>query len=552
VVALITNLEGLNIDKISKQKDLRDVVSDLLELTRRLPLKDSKLLIEKISLKSKQLGDIKSQVIINYVKHLQIFGLLKRNGEILELAIEINTLSEKIDYKEGKALYYIIMWGVEKLQGNIKRAIVMRKTSMEIIDSLENPDIMVSNWIKYSYAVGEWTEERNLSSAKMLEDCMIFFRKREHYSSEINAATFLANIYSTTNQKDELFNIVQEIMGNDILFQYYPKYVLGRFHHLLGLMFLSRGDKELAEMHLFSSTQLFKRFSHTSNYIYDYLSGLSILARIYATSGKLDRVHDILTELKEIVDEGDLYQKLSKQFVNSLISSITITQFYMSFHRRNNYNLDFRREVRNLLLRYQKFILLPEMLTELMVYSGIEIEELSDLKKEKLPNNFLKRVIDFLLALQNPDVISTEERIKNASIILDISPGNTVKEEFGRIFGDMILSKLYLSSGRYEEFKSTMKKYIFKTDKITNISLRIMAESMEAIYKFLQSDKAEKAIERLSEIISECEEKNLTRMGDEVKAFRQMLIQKNMNFYHKQIFSDLSYQDLISIIVENR
>ncbi|MCK4252954.1 MAG: hypothetical protein KAX32_00700, partial [Candidatus Heimdallarchaeota archaeon] len=522
------------------------------ELTRKLPLKDSKLLIEKISLKSKQLGDIKSQVIINYVKHLQIFGLLKRNGEILELANEINTLSEKIDYKEGKALYYIIMWGVEKLQGNIKRAIVMRKTSMEIIDSLENPDIMVSNWIKYSYAVGEWTEERNLSSAKMLEDCMIFFRKREHYSSEINAATFLANIYSKTNQKDELFNIVQEIMGNDILFQYYPKYVLGRFHHLLGLMFLSRGDKELAEMHLFSSTQLFKRFSHTSNYIYDYLSGLSILARIYATSGKLDRVHDILTELKEIVDEGDLYQKLSKQFVNSLVSSITITQFYMSFHRRNNYNLDFRGEVRNLLLRYQNFILLPEMLTELMVYSGIEIEELSNLKKEKLPNNFLKRVIDFLLALQNPDVSSTEERIKNASIILDISPGNTVKEEFGRIFGDMILSKLYLSSGRYEKFKSTMKKYIFKTDKITNISLRIMAESMEAIYKFLQSDKAEKAIERLSEIISECEEKNLTRMGDEVKAFRQMLIQKNMNFYHKQIFSDLSYQDLISIIVENR
>jgi hypothetical protein len=550
VVALITNLEGLNIDKISKQKDLRDVVSDLLELTRRLPLKDSKLLIEKISLKSKQLGDIKSQVIINYVKHLQIFGLLKRNGEILELANEINILSEKIDYKEGKALYYIIMWGVEKLKGNIKRAIVMRRTSMEIIDSLEKPDIMVSTWIRYSYAVGEWTEERNLSSAKMLEDCMIFFRKREHYSSEINAATFLANIYSKTNQKDELFNIVQEIMGNDGLFQYYPKHILGRFHYLLGSMFLSRGDKELAEMHLFSSTQLYKRFSHTSNHIYDYLSGLSILARIYATSGKLDRVHDILTELKEIVDEGDLYQKLSKQFVNSLVSSITITQFYMSFHKRNNYNLDFQGEVRNLLLKYQNFILLPEMLTELMVYSGIEIEELSDLKIEKLPNNFLKSVIDFLLALQNPDVSSTDERIKNASKILDLSPENAVKGEFGRIFSDMILSKLYLSSGRYEEFKTTMKKYVFKTDKITNISLRIMAESMEAIYKFLQSDKTEKSIERLSEIILECEEKSLTRMGREVKAFRQMLVQKRMNFYHKQIFADLSYQDLVPIIVE--
>ncbi len=550
MVALITNLEGLNIDKISKQKDLRDVVSDLLELTRRLPLKDSKLLIEKISLKSKQLGDIKSQVIINYVKHLQIFGLLKRNGEILELANEINILSEKIDYKEGKALYYIIMWGVEKLKGNIKRAIVMRRTSMEIIDSLEKPDIMVSTWIRYSYAVGEWTEERNLSSAKMLEDCMIFFRKREHYSSEINAATFLANIYSKTNQKDELFNIVQEIMGNDGLFQYYPKHILGRFHYLLGSMFLSRGDKELAEMHLFSSTQLYKRFSHTSNHIYDYLSGLSILARIYATSGKLDRVHDILTELKEIVDEGDLYQKLSKQFVNSLVSSITITQFYMSFHKRNNYNLDFQGEVRNLLLKYQNFILLPEMLTELMVYSGIEIEELSDLKIEKLPNNFLKSVIDFLLALQNPDVSSTDERIKNASKILDLSPENAVKGEFGRIFSDMILSKLYLSSGRYEEFKTTMKKYVFKTDKITNISLRIMAESMEAIYKFLQSDKTEKSIERLSEIILECEEKSLTRMGREVKAFRQMLVQKRMNFYHKQIFADLSYQDLVPIIVE--
>ncbi len=550
MVALITKLEDLDIDNISKQTDLREVVSNLLELTRRLPPEESKQLIEKISLKSKQLNDVKSQVIVNYVKHLGIFGLLRKNGEILELANEIITLSEKIDYKEGKALYYIIMWGVEKLQDNIEKAIIMRKTSLEIIDSLESPDLMVSNWIRYSYAVGEWTESRNPSSAKMLEDCMLFFRSREHYSSEINAVTLLANIYSKTNQNDELFNIVQEIMGNDSLFKYYPKHVLGRFHFLLGQMFLSRGDKELAEMHLFSSTQLFKRFGHTSNHIYDSLSGLSILARIYATSGKLDKVHDILTELKKIVDEGDLYQKLSKQFVNSLVSSITITQFYMTFHKRNNYTIDFQVDVKSLLLKYQNFILLPEMLTELMVYSGIEIDELIDLKKEKLSNNFLKRVIDFLLALQNPDVTSTDQRIKNASKILDLSSKNIVREGFGRIFSDMILSKLYLSSGRYEEFKTTMKKYIFKTDKITNISLRIMAQSMEAIYKFLQSDKAEKAIERLSVIISECEEKNLTRMGKEVKIFRQMIIQKNMNFYHKQIFSDLSYQDLVSIMVE--
>ncbi|MCK5304577.1 MAG: hypothetical protein KAJ72_04955 [Candidatus Heimdallarchaeota archaeon] len=317
-------------------------------------------------------------------------------------------------------------------------------------------------------------------------------------------------------------------------------------------MFLSGGDKELAEMHLFSSTQLYKKFSHISNHIYDYLSGLSILARIYATSGKLDRVHEILTDLKEIVDEGDLYQKLSKQFVNTLISSITITQFYVSFQRRSAYNIDFPGEVRNLLLRYQNFILLPEMLTELIVYSGIETEELADLKKEKLSDNFLKKVIDFLLALQNPDVTSTEQRINNASKILDFSSESISRDGFGRIFIDMILSKLYLSSGRYEEFKTAMKKYIFKTNKISNISLRIMAESMEAIYKFLHNKRADKAIERLSEIISECEKKNLTRMGNEVKAFRQMIIQKDMNYYHKQMFSDLSFQDIVSIIVEER
>ena len=214
--------------------------------------------------------------------------------------------------------------------------------------------------------------------------------------------------------------------------------------------------------------------------------------------------------------------------------------------------MDFQGEVRNLFLRYQNFILLPEMLTELMVYSGIEIEELADLKKEKLSDNFLKKVIDFLLALQNPDVESTDQRIKNASKILDFSSESISRDGFGRIFSDMILSKLYLSSGRYEEFKTTMKKYIFKTDKITNISLRIMAESMEAIYKFLHNKRAEKAIERLSEIISECEKKNLTRMGKEVIAFRQMLLQKDMSFYHKQIFSDLSFQDIISIIVEQK
>ncbi len=144
MVALITNLEGLNIDKISKQKDLRDVVSDLLELTRRLPLKDSKLLIEKISLKSKQLGDIKSQVIINYVKHLQIFGLLKRNGEILELANEINILSEKIDYKEGedlKADVLVELLPEIKLPDFEKIEIEIPKEELKIDDYDENKQI---------------------------------------------------------------------------------------------------------------------------------------------------------------------------------------------------------------------------------------------------------------------------------------------------------------------------------------------------------------------------------------------------------------------------
>ncbi len=549
---MITNLEDLDIDKISKQKDLQNVVSDLLELSRRISPKESKQLIDKILLKSKQLNDIKSQVIVNYIKHIHIFGLLRKNGEILELANEMNTLSEEIDFKEGLALYYIVMWGIEKLQGNLEEAAILRQTSMELIDSLTNPDSMILHWIKYSYAVGEWTEDRNPASAVMLEECMLFFREREHYTSEINAVTFLANIYSRTNQKDKLFDIVQEIMGNDYLFQYYPKHVLGRFHYYLGLMFLTRGDRELAEMHLFSSTQLFKRFSHTSNYIYDYLSGLSILARIYATSGKLDRVHEILTNLKAIVSEEDLFQKLSKQFVTSLLSSITITQFYMTFHRRNDYNIDFQGEVKDLLLRYQNLILLPEMLSELMVYSGIEIEELTDLKKEKLTNNFLKQVIDFLLALQNPDVSSTEQRIKNATKILDLPSKSIIREGYGRIFGDMILLKLYLSTGKYEEFKKIMKKYLYNTNKIQNISLRILAESMEAIYKFLQGDKAENAIKRLSEIISECEKNNLTRMRKEAEAFRQMIIQKDMNYIHKQIFSDLSFQDIVSIMVENR
>jgi len=550
VEALITNLEELDIDNISTLTDLRKVVSDLLELTRRLSPKESKQLIDKILLKSKQLNDIQSQVMVYYVKHIHIFGLLRKSGEILELAEEMSTLSEQIDFKEGIALYYIVRWGIEKLQGNIEEATIMRKTSMEIIDSLTNPDPMISYWIKYSYAVGEWTEARNPLAAKMLEDCMLFFRNREHYSSEINTVIFLANIYSKTNKKYELFNIVQEIMGNDDLFHYYPKHVLGRFHHYLGLMFLSKGDKELAEMHLFSSTQLFKRYGHSANYIYDYISGLSILARIYATSGKLDGVHDILTELKEIVDEGELYQQLSKQFVNNLVSSITITQFYMTFHKRNNYTIDFQENVKNLLLRYQNFILLPEMLTELMVYSGIEIEELSDLKKEKLSNDFLIKVIDFLLALQNPDISNTEKRIRNASKILDLPSKNAVKEGFGIIFGDMILSKLYLSIGKYEDFKTIIKKYLNKTDKITNVSLRILAESMEAIYKFLQAEKSDKAIERLSKIITECEEKNLTRMCKEVKTLRLMLIQKDTNFYHKQIFSELSFQDLVSIMSE--
>ncbi|MBY9002131.1 MAG: hypothetical protein KGD64_14520 [Candidatus Heimdallarchaeota archaeon] len=548
---MITNIDDLDIDKISK-KELRKVVTDLLELTRRLPSEQSQKLIDKLIAKCEQLNDKESLVIIYYVKHIFIFGLLRKNGEIQELAEKMNSISEEIDFQEGIALYNMVLWGLEKLQGNIEGAITLRNMSMELMNSLEKPNLTILNWIKYSFAVGEWTEEKKPASVDILEDCMIYFRKREHYSSEIQAATIIADIYSKTNQNDKLVNIVQEIMGDDNLFQYYPKEVLGRFHFYLGLMFLTKADIELAEMHLFSSTQLFKRFGLRSNYIYDYLLGLSILARIYATTGQLVKVHEILSELKAIVDEGDLSERISKQFVNSLLSSITITQFYVTFHRRENHSEDFQDQLKYLLLKYQQFLLLPEMLTELMVYSGIEIDELNELKKERVSSEFLKKVINFLIELQNPKESNTEKRIKNASKILNLSNENSVRDGFGRIFGDLILAKLYLSIGKYEEFKNVMKRYIFKTERITHISLQFLAQSMEIIYKFLQGDKAEKAIDKLTNIITQCENRGMKRVCNEVKALRQMLIQKNMNIYHKQIFSSISYQDIVLTKIENK
>lgn len=544
------NFNDINVDEIRNINTLREVVYNLLEISRRNPYEEANELISNLSQKCIELDDKESLIVIKYIKHILIFGLLKKNGEILLLAEEMYSMSKEIDFKEGLALYNIVLWGVEKLNGKYKEAKAYREKSFEILNNIKKPNPIISHWIKYSYAVGEWTENRNTEAANYLEECLFFFRQEQHFSSEINTATIIADIYSKTNQNEKLFDIVQEIMGNDNLFEYYPKQVLGRFHFLLGKMFLSKHDMLLAEMHIFTSTGLFKRFGYDLNYIYDYLSGLSILARIYATSRKINEVSVIVSELKDIIDNNNLEEKLSRSFVNSLIGSLAITQFYLSFHTKERREISYERDIKNSILRYQGFILLPEMITELLIYSNIKTENLESLKTENISYPFLRRVIDFLYELNNPETLNLTDRMKKASKIMKIEQDKIETSKLEIIFGDLTLAKLYLSVGRYLEFKKIMKKYLFKTEMIHNNSLRYWAKSMEIIHNFLNGERSEKSVEKLTEIVDECESKSMKRIARDVKAFRLMLLQKDISANHSQIFQRLSFLDLILAPVE--
>ena len=131
-------------------------VSSILDLKKLLPQikvissnkrfdKETIEIIEKAISASKQIYDIKSNVILNGLLILQYVHDNRKIDRIITLFNEMQNLAESIQYQEGIAFSKVFAWYIKRIKGDYKNA------RHEMIEALEmlNQEIVSNEYIFY-------------------------------------------------------------------------------------------------------------------------------------------------------------------------------------------------------------------------------------------------------------------------------------------------------------------------------------------------------------------------------------------------------------------
>ncbi|MHA1223612.1 MAG: hypothetical protein ACTSP3_10310, partial [Candidatus Heimdallarchaeaceae archaeon] len=412
------------------------------------------------------------------------------------------------------------------------------------IKSIDDPIPEIYYWVMYSIAIGKWTEDKDKQALEIMEECREFFKKDENFISEIKSAEILARIYYSLNEKEKLEQLVKEIMMNKRSFDSYSKPLLARYHAMLGKLMIKSSNIELAEVHFFTSSELFNKFGYSGNYVYDYVSELSFLARIYAIKGKQSELQQTLQTIKRIIFTEGYKEKIYQGFLTALTGSLSITQLYFSFLKgKKELNLSLLMDENKKILR--DFFFSPEMQVQLLAYSGIKVNELTFFKKkvnlEVYP--FLRNFIDFLIEINDPTSLHSEEKIKRAQQFL--TEKDVVPSKNEEIFMDLLLAKFCFTSKKFESFKNIIRKYKDSLETITNPCIQILAKSLYLIHEYFMDKDIEKAMNGFDLLIKECEKSIFQRVCEEIKLFKQALAEEDRNSLSNLHLKALLFHDFL-------
>ena len=164
------------IGEIIFPKDLRKILPEIQIFVSNNRSKEKVInLTMKLISKAQEFEDTELLVVLKGLLILQLENNLNNLNIISEILEEMRYLALTANYKEGLAFSYSFSWYIERTKGNIKIAREDILKSFQLIFEVKNPDPYILNFIKYSYAVQNWLDFRDVKIAETFEDCFEYF-----------------------------------------------------------------------------------------------------------------------------------------------------------------------------------------------------------------------------------------------------------------------------------------------------------------------------------------------------------------------------------------
>ena len=251
------------------------------------------------------------------------------------------------------------------------------------------------------------------------------------------------------------------------------------------------------------------------NMMYEYTEIIRLLSRCYAYIGDFQQSYDLIMELLSFMEEDSVkrnyfeygYKRL--QFNSYYTLLFIFAQLDLNITEIHDKNLQkIHRDVKSLLEKsnLSKNLLLDTSLDEKQMRDLLETES-------KNPLELYVSLYQHLSSIEPYSV--SEKTIDNIKIIRDFT--------HNPLYADVILGKIYLSIGKYTEFKNLVEK-IKNTEFNSEIPiLKLWVDLLVLLNQYLENPNDDTLFDRFNSLEYICKENNFRRMLDEVRLYRLLI-----------------------------
>ncbi len=529
----------LDIQKpVTSISELQEILTDLEYVCANERSSELVKLLEMLIETTKNVNDSQKLFRLYLLYFQQIYFYTEYSKKAEEVIIQMEKINEKNNKIEQEAFINISKSLTNQFHSRMDDAINFASKAVELITPYKNQYDDTYHRILYVYTLFSWTKNHNFPDAiSNTEDCIQYWYSNYNSQAMIFAIFQLLRIYSFLGDDEKIKGILdwvfdEEQIQNNLIDTHYILLYL-----FTGQIYTIRmRTREAIEL----LTEAHKKISNSRKtkltMMYEYTEIIRLLSRCYAYVGNFQQSYDLIMELLSFMEED--YVK--RNYFEYGYKRLQFNSYYTLLFIFVQLDLNISGIQDNKLQKihqYVKSLLEKSNISKnLLLDTSLDEKQMRDILRTE-SRNPLELYVSLYQHLSSVETYSaTEKTIDNIKIIRDFT--------HNPLYADVILGKIYLSIGKYDEFQNIVDK--IKKIKIESEIpvLKPWVDLFVLLQSYLEKPEDQNLVSKFSSLEGWCTKNNFRKMAEEVKLYRKLITSTKTLESFSERFKQTAFLDI--------
>lgn len=490
--------------------------------------------------------DLRLKILNLYFQ--QIYYYEQNLNEVKQILKRMESIAAKSQNVEHLAYVSLSKSLVKRLVGLVKDSNSLISDAMSTIEIKREqyPDTYYR--ILYTFSIFSWMNNKNhLEVIKNVEKCVKYWHSNQNTLPMITGIFRLLRYYSFLGKKEKFKQLIywvfeEERMQDSILDSHFAL-----LYSFVGRVFAIRSRIDEAIHFLSDAYNRVKESSSQKTKMYEYIEILKLLCRCYAFQGKFQLSYDTLMEFLNFIESDFVKQnyqgiKMKRLYFGAYYTLLFIfAQLDINIENIEDEKL---RKIHN----YTKTLIENSNLSEELLFDNtLDEQHLNEIKIKKRTNldEFNLLIHRQLLSLEA--FTATDKTIDNLRLIRDYV--------YNPLYADIVLGKIYVSIGNFEEFREVVLKISAQEDQADTPVLKLWIKLFKLLKRYLENPANKEVLEEFGDLAIFCKNNNFIKMAEEVNLFLKLItstkaIDSLVDKFQQTAFADIYDKQSKQMVVE--